>query len=92
MRLYVWEGVLSDYTDGLVCVLAKSEKQAWQKLYEKDDTAWWSLQGHPTFDENKDKSHSEYAQYNVPKCGYFSTAIRPKLIKEPEAFIVWGGG
>ena len=28
LKLYVWEGVLCDYTPGMVCVLARSKKEA----------------------------------------------------------------
>lgn len=28
LKLYVWEGVLRDYTPGMVCVLARSKKEA----------------------------------------------------------------
>jgi hypothetical protein len=28
LKLYVWEGVLTDYTDGIIFALARSEKQA----------------------------------------------------------------
>jgi hypothetical protein len=45
-KLYVWEGdgVLDDYTNGLVCVIADSPEQAWALLEEKDAAAWLRLQ------------------------------------------------
>ena len=91
MKLYVWEEVLTDYTDGIVCVLARSEKQAWNKLYEKDNTAWWILQGEPRI-KTGDKSFSISAYKNQPKCGYFRTSLRPRKVTESEAFVIWGGG
>lgn len=47
LALYVWEGdgVLEDYYSGLVCVLARSEQEAWSLLKVKDETAAWSLSG-----------------------------------------------
>lgn len=44
-KLYVWEEVLTDWTNGLVCVLARNEQEAWKKLKEKDSTAHWVLMG-----------------------------------------------
>lgn len=37
MKLYVWEGdgVLEDYTSGMICVLAESLEQALQLIEEK---------------------------------------------------------
>ena len=83
--MYVWEEVLTDYTDGMVCAYARSEKQAWKVLHDKDSTAWWVLQGRPDRVE-------ETNAYDIPKCGYRRTAIRPRKITKPEAFAVWGGG
>jgi len=34
LKLYVWEGVLCDYTCGMVCVLAKNKAHA-MKILEK---------------------------------------------------------
>lgn len=63
LKLFVWENVLTDYTNGIVCVLAEDLEQAIQLIKEKDDAAAYAM----------DMS-------NV------------KVIKNPEAFIVWGGG
>ena len=90
MKLFVWEGVLTDYTSGIICVLAKNEKQAWEMIYEEDNTAWWVLQGSPTIEGGRD--YGTTAHDNLPKEGYFPTAIRPRIVSKPEAFIVWGGG
>lgn len=37
LKLFVWEGngVLSDYTDGLICVLAENLEQALKLINEK---------------------------------------------------------
>ena len=91
MPLFVWDGVLEDYTSGMVCVLARSEKQAWKMIYEKSSLAWWILQGEPHI-EGPEKTYSETGYNNVPKCGYFETATRPRKITKPEAFVVFGGG
>ena len=93
MKLYVWENVLTDYTEGLVCILAKSEQQAWQLLYEKDDTAWWDLQGCPKR-PTENESYSESAMRYLQEIGQFKfgTAVNPVEVTEPTAFVVWGGG
>jgi len=91
MKMYVWEDVLEDYTSGMVCVLARNEKQAWEMLYKEDDTAWWVLQGRPSiYTDGKNAAKSTHDI--IPKCGYLPLATRPKEITEPHAFIVWGGG
>jgi len=90
MKLFVWAGVLTDYTTEIVVVLANSERDAWEMIYEKDHTAWWVLQGQPTIEGGRD--YGTTAHDNLPKEGYFPTAIRPEIITEPEAFIIWGGG
>ena len=43
MKLWVMEEVLTDYTDGMVCVLAETEEQAWAMLKEKDSVAYACL-------------------------------------------------
>ena len=45
LKLYVWEDVLADWTSGMVCILAKNEKQAYELLYEEDSVAWSQLMG-----------------------------------------------
>jgi hypothetical protein len=43
LTLWVMEGVLTDYTDGLVCVLARTEGEAWDLLKAKDRAAEFVL-------------------------------------------------
>lgn len=43
LKLFVWEKVLTDYTSGLVCVLAHDEKEAWKLLEKKDKLAFFIL-------------------------------------------------
>jgi hypothetical protein len=80
LRLWVWEGdgVLEDYTSGLVCVLAPDEAAAWDVLKEHDRTAWWSIRCYP---ENRDdpRTHEE-----------LDSASRPRCVEQPEAFVIWG--
>lgn len=47
LKVFAWEGdgVLTDYTNGLVVVIARSEAEAWAKLEAADDTAAASLRG-----------------------------------------------
>lgn len=40
MKMFVMEEVLTDYTDGMVCVLASTEEEAWEMLKEKDVVAY----------------------------------------------------
>ena len=91
MKLFVWDNVLEDYTSGMVCILARNEKQAWKMLYEHDPLAWWVLQGEPDYEEES-ATKSADAWNNLPEQGYFNTAIRPKIVLEPSVFVVWGGG
>jgi hypothetical protein len=91
MKLYVWEHVLTDYTDGMVCVLANDEEEAWKLLYKKDDTAWWVLQGRPHIEEKGDLSVSAMKFLKEQKKFKLDSATSPKEVTEPEAFVVWGG-
>jgi hypothetical protein len=77
MNLWVMEEVLTDYTDGMVCVLADNEAQAWEKLKEKDSTAWCVLRGWP-------KEPDTRTLDELPS--------RFRKIEAPEAFVCWGGG
>lgn len=45
MKLYVWEGVLCDYTCGGAFVLAEDEAQAWALLKEKYPTEYSVISG-----------------------------------------------
>ena len=85
MKLFVWEDVLTDYTDGIVCIYAGSEDKAWDVLKKEDRTAWGLLRGrrrvYTTEDNRKVKDLEEDKK-----------VIRPRCIKEEEAFVVWGGG
>lgn len=65
LKLFVWEGdgVLTDWSSGMICVLAKDLEQAVKLIKEK----------------------VPYAEGNYPVSNF-------KVIEEPEAFIVWGGG
>lgn len=77
MRLWVLEGVLTDYTDGMVCVLAHDEAEAWAMLKNKDATAWCVLRDWPN--EPDTRSLDE-----LP--------TRFRCVDNPEAFVCWGGG
>ena len=39
MKLFVWEDVLTDWSEGIICVYAENELQARQLLLEKDNLA-----------------------------------------------------
>lgn len=92
LKLFMWENVLEDYTSGLVCVLAASEEEAWDEIYKKDPLAWWDLQGSPTRKCKCCKSSSESIKKHTKGMLKTDNVIRPKIVTEPSAFIVWGGG
>ena len=79
MCLWVLEGdgVLTDYTNGMVCVLAYDETQAWELLKAKDRIAWLDLRGWPN-------EPDERALEQLP--------MRFRRVDKPEAFTVHGGG
>lgn len=77
MRLWVLEGVLTDYTDGMVCVLARDEVEAWAMLEKKDRTAWSLLRGWPSEPDTRPLDE---------------LATRFRCVDTPEAFVCWGGG
>lgn len=81
MKLFVWENVLTDYTDGLVCVLAHNETEAWERMKATDKTAWLVLRGQPEDREDPREPHE-----------LDESATRPRCVEAPEAFICWGGG
>jgi len=95
LKLFVWEDVLEDYSTGIVCVLAMNEEHAWDLIYKECSTAWWTLQDNPDFKlktQNQDTAKDAYE--HMKKKGAFITdkAVRPKIIKDARAFVVWGGG
>jgi len=92
LKLYVWENVLEDYTSGMVVVLAKNEKDAWELLYKEDSTAWWQLQGEPRVEGKGSYSEKAFKKLVEEKKFKSFTAINPQVITEPMAFVVWGGG
>jgi len=79
--LFVWEGVLRDYTAGIVCVFAKNETCAWELLKKKDYDAWWILRGEP--ENRKDPRTPRQLGRDC---------VRPKRVTRASAFVVWGGG
>jgi len=77
MRLWVLEGVLTDHTDGMVCVLARDEAEAWAMLEQKDSTSWSVLRGWPSEPDARPLDE-------LP--------LRFRCVDTPEAFVCWGGG
>jgi len=66
LKLFVWEDVLTDYSSGMVCILAKDLEQAKEvflKKYPDDQYVLNDFFGKPY-----------------------------KVITEPQAFYVYGGG
>lgn len=77
---WVWECVLTDYTDGMAFAYAPDEAGAWEALKKADHTAWWSMRGHPE-DRDDPRQPDE-----LPK------EMRPRKVTTPEGFACWGGG
>lgn len=106
LKLFVWEGVLRDYTSGMVCILAKDLSQAFELLYQKDDIAWSQLQGiwdSMSWEHNEVMAvHSVNPSLNLTQIQKIildkkgikvsPTHIPPLIVSEPNAFIVHGGG
>lgn len=80
LRLWVWEDVLSDNTSGMVCVLARTEDEAWDALKAADSTAWWVLRGRPG---NRNATGAPNDT---------ELADRPREVTQTAAFVCWGGG
>lgn len=40
LKLYVWEGVLTDYTDGIMFALAENEDEAKELIRKKEKDFW----------------------------------------------------
>ena len=78
---WVWECVLTDYTDGMAFAFAADEAGAWDALKEADHTAWWNIRGHS---EDRDDPRQPY---ELPK-----DVPRPRKVTTPEGFACWGGG
>ena len=94
-NMYVWEGVLRDYTDGIVVVHAQSVADAWDALYEADETAWWVIQGHPTVPEAFESDGSKPSQVKQWLDANDKHAVEgapdPVEVTGREAFVLWGG-
>lgn len=43
--MFVWEGVLTDYTSGMACVYARDEKEAWEIVKREDQSVYNELHG-----------------------------------------------
>ena len=43
LKMFVWEGVLTDWSSGMVCVLAKDLQEAIELIKEKDNIAASSM-------------------------------------------------
>lgn len=89
IKLFVWEGdgVLQDYTSGMVCVLASSEREAWNILYKYDPLAYWALTG-------RSSRHSDPVPDFDPSSCKNENIIHPKkcCVTAPAVFVCWGGG
>ncbi|AFH21435.1 hypothetical protein OSG_eHP1_00025 [environmental Halophage eHP-1] len=95
LSMYVWENVLKNYNAGIVAVYAESEADAWDELYEKDSTAWWSIQGKPTppeeFEATGSKSERLKQWLESEDMAAVPNAKQPREVRDTEAFVLWGG-
>lgn len=57
MKLYVWEGVLTDYTDGIMFALASSVEEAREQIRNAHRKLWNS---EPYFEADLAKVPDEY--------------------------------
>ena len=78
LHLFVWESVLSDYTEGIAFCFAKNEQHAWELLKKEDETAWFSIRGRVNDDNRKPEQ--------------LPVSARPLKVNEPSSFVIWGGG
>lgn len=92
LNLYVWENVLEDYSKGMILIAAVSEEHAWKLLYEKDFNAWSCMQNQPSsdFDTATWKDSEDFKAMRDKDLYYTELATRPREIKFPEAFVIWG--
>jgi hypothetical protein len=82
LRLYVWENVLIDYTDGIMFALAESVEQARELCYQ----AQWG-KDHPPGDTYT----QAIAASDKYSCAY-DLLKEPRIVESAEGFVVWGGG
>jgi hypothetical protein len=93
--MFVWHDVLTDYTSGLACVIANSEKEAISKL-RKAAIEWVDKK------TNNNDNWNAFALLQEITCEKFkgdnilsNKEIMESLIIHPEVkeiAIVWGGG
>jgi hypothetical protein len=104
MKLFVFEGVLADYTDGIAFALARNVVEAKLKIYEK------SLDERYISDDPKPKkyyitqfkkfltgkmSRQEWERLTGTKYDSVAVAImdeEPTIVSKAEGFYIWGGG
>ena len=108
LKTYVWEDILCGYSCGMVVVIAHSEEEAWQLLYEKDEHVWSTLM----FDGEVEWDDPLIQKLNplVPEdiwlrlpilqklwlrekgITIYKNAVRPKEVTQPDVFVVGGCG
>ena len=78
MNIYIWEGdgVLSDYTDGMIVAVAHSLEEAYRVINEENGIACYWHEG-------------EEPVFNFPK---EPTKVVPVATAKPFAVTCWGGG
>ena len=92
MKLYVWEGVLTDYSSGVIFALASSVDEARVMVRRAESTpertdskgrAW------PAFVHPDEECSGGLEDYVCAVCRDIRTA--PGVYNSPVGFAVWGG-
>jgi hypothetical protein len=91
-KLYVWHGVLEDYTSGNICALATDEQGAWEALFKADKSAYFHVLGLDT--------HTRFHHTDTRKPPFTAAELRrlapkrarPVKYTKPFAVATWGGG
>lgn len=84
LKIYVWEGVLSDYTSGLAIAVARSKEEAVRVLSRKVRNG--------SYRDAAGKSHPAYSSLMESEIEELK-AVEPKVYPmEPISFWVRGGG
>ena len=86
LKLFVWEGVLSDYTDGIMFALAHTEEEAREMIVKEWDGRPENLEKYREW--RKDPLNSDYRAYSIE----VDLQRTPEVYETPCGFYLFGGG
>ena len=86
LKLFVWEGVLSDYTDGIMFALAHTEEEAREMIVKKWDDSPGNLEKYREW--RKDPLNSDYHISSIEG----NLQQTPEVYETPCGFYLFGGG